>query len=505
MGTRADIHPPPSTVSPLPRSAGLALAAYGARRAYLAGIDAGAAHAAPSTRNDDDDDDDDDDDGGKVAPDAPDARSSRRPVADADAAVPSRSPARDPRPGTPPTATPPPTTPPRDLAPPSDPSATPSPASSPPPFGAAYASTPPASTLPTSRPARRDLDRDIIPTSCATPSRTSKSATATTTTTTTSASASLDAVAAFDLDAVAESKRWFHFEAPPGVGVWPVPYTSRGCPKDAARAIVVTLDDAPAAAAAGAACAREVTRALGEADVACFAVSRGSYHVPVFHLSLPSEPISDPTAIPSRDGDGDVPGDGGVSRARSANPSVSLATAPLKAIGERFVPDHPREEALAASALRAAARAPRESPRDGDKTGDGSTVSTSSTLSLEVDRVAMSSDGALEMFFRDPDGSLAAARASLREVFPGAPSSSSSSFASFASPSIGRCVLLRAFPRTSTALAEGRNGRSLADAKAACARWTARLAGTRVAARRAWLVREERFESLDGPKRSLEL
>ena len=321
-------------------------------------------------------------------------------------------------------------------------------------------------------------------------------------------------MAAFDLDAVARSERWFHFEAPPGVGVWPVPYTSRGCPKDAARAIVVTLDDAPAAAAAGAACAREVTRALGEADVACFAVSRGSYHVPVFHLSLPSEPISDPTAIPSRDGDGDgdvpgdVPGDGGVSRARSANPSVSLATAPLKAIGERFVPDHPREEALAASALRAAARALRESSRDGNETGDGSTVSTSSTLSLEVDRVAMSSDGALEMFFRDPEGSLAAARASLREVFPGAPSSSSSSsssVASSASPSIGRCVLLRAFPRTSTALAEGRNGRSLADAKAACARWTARLAGTRVAARRAWLVREERFESLDGPKRSLEL
>ena len=439
------------------------------------------------------------------APDAPDASSSRRPVADADAAVPSHSPARDNPPADPPPTTSPPTTSPptalpRDLA---SPSATPPPASSPPPFGATYASTPPASTVPTSRPARRDLDRDIIPSSRATPSRVSTSATAatTTTTTTTSASSALDAVAAFDLDAVARSERWFHFEAPPGIGVWPVPYTSRGCPKDAARAIVVTLDDAPAVAAAGAACAGEVTRALGEADVSCFAVSRGSYHVPVFHLSLPSNPVSDPTAIPSGDGDGD--GDGEHSRARSANPAVSLATAPLKAIGERLVTDHAREEALAATALRAR-NGVGDRSRDGDGGGDKSPVSTSSTLSLEVDRVAMSSDGALEMFFRDPEGSLAAARASLRDVFPGAPSASSSS-SSHATPSIARCVLLRAFPRTSTALAEGRNGRSLADAKAACARWTARVAGTRVAARRAWLVREERFESLDGPKRSLEL
>ena len=367
----------------------------------------------------------------------------------------------------------------------------------PPPFGAAYATTPPASTGPTSRPARRDLDRDIIPSSRATPSRVSASATAATTATTTTiaASSALDAVAAFDLDAVARSERWFHFEAPPGIGVWPVPYTSRGCPKDAARAIVVTLDDAPAVAAAGAACAGEVTRALGEADVSCFAVSRGSYHVPVFHLSLPSNPVSDPTAIPS--------GDGEHSRARSANPAVSLATAPLKAIGERLVTDHAREEALAATALRAR-NGVGDRSRDGDGGGDKFPVSTSSTLSLEVDRVAMSSDGALEMFFRDPEGSLAAARASLRDVFPGAPSASSSS-SSHATPSIARCVLLRAFPRTSTALAEGRNGRSLADAKAARARWTARVAGTRVAARRAWLVREERFESLDGPKRSLEL
>ena len=85
---RADIAPP-SAVSPLSRSAGLALAAYGARRAYLAGIDAGAAAAsaaAAAASNETRDDDDDDECGD--APDAPDASSSRRPVADADAAVP---------------------------------------------------------------------------------------------------------------------------------------------------------------------------------------------------------------------------------------------------------------------------------------------------------------------------------------------------------------------------------------------------------------------------------
>jgi hypothetical protein len=45
----------------------------------------------------------------------------------------------------------------------------------------------------------------------------------------------------------------------------------------------------------------------------------------------------------------------------------------------------------------------------------------------------------------------------------------------------------------------------LADVNAACARWSARLEGAKVKVSRAWLVREERFSSLDGPKQSFKL
>ena len=47
--------------------------------------------------------------------------------------------------------------------------------------------------------------------------------------------------------------------------------------------------------------------------------------------------------------------------------------------------------------------------------------------------------------------------------------------------------------------------RVLADVNAACARWSARLEGAKVKVSRAWLVREERFSSLDGPKQSFKL
>ena len=102
-----------------------------------------------------------------------------------------------------------------------------------------------------------------------------------------------EANGAFDPVAVADAARWFHFEPPPGVGVWPVEYTKLGLPAGCTRLVVLMLEDAPAVAAAGAACAREVMRAMR--GVGCFNVSRGAYHVTVFFLSLPTDPVEDPT------------------------------------------------------------------------------------------------------------------------------------------------------------------------------------------------------------------
>ena len=66
------------------------------------------------------------------------------------------------------------------------------------------------------------------------------------------------AARAFDATAVAEVKRWFHFEEPPGVGVWPIPYTKMDLPRDCTRLVVFMLEDAPAVAAAAARASREV-------------------------------------------------------------------------------------------------------------------------------------------------------------------------------------------------------------------------------------------------------
>ena len=134
-----------------------------------------------------------------------------------------------------------------------------------------------------------------------------------------------EANGAFDPVAVADAARWFHFEPPPGVGVWPVEYTKLGLPAGCTRLVVLMLEDAPAVAAAGAACAREVMRAMR--GVGCFNVSRGAYHVTVFFLSLPTDPVEDPTGENGKKSRGGAVG---------------------------FHPDHDAEEAAVHDALRGA-------------------------------------------------------------------------------------------------------------------------------------------------------
>ena len=291
----------------------------------------------------------------------------------------------------------------------------------------------------------------------------------------------------FAMAEVDETKRWFHFEDPPGVGVWPLPYTQLGLPKDCTRLVVLSLVDAPAVAAAGAACAREMVKLLGPCGAACFTVPRNAYHVSVFFLSLPTDPVADPLSARA-DADASKLADARFPNKNETSAfNVSLASAPLRRIGGRFQPALEDEARAAETAARTAAFSTKN---------DEDFLKTPRVVTLTVDRVALVKSGALLLLFRDPNGDLARFRDELRTAFPSAPTKQ---------PTIAHCTLLRAFPETSDALTSGSSGRALADAKALCARWTARVRGTRVRVDRAWLVREERFSSIDGARRAFKM
>ena len=290
----------------------------------------------------------------------------------------------------------------------------------------------------------------------------------------------------FAMAEVDETKRWFHFEDPPGVGVWPLPYTQLGLPKDCTRLVVLSLVDAPAVAAAGASCAREMVKLLGPCGAACFTVPRNAYHVSVFFLSLPTDPVADPLSARADADAGELADARFPNKNETNSLNVSLASAPLRRIGGRFQPALEDEARAAETAARTAAFSEN----------DEDFLKTPRVVTLTVDRVALVKSGALLLLFRDPNGDLARFRDELRTAFPSAPTKQ---------PTIAHCTLLRAFPETSDALTSGSSGRALADAKALCARWTARVRGTRVRVDRAWLVREERFSSIDGARRAFKM
>jgi hypothetical protein len=183
--------------------------------------------------------------------------------------------------------------------------------------------------------------------------------------------------------------------------------------------------------------------------------------------------------------------------------SLDLDVAPLTAVHGRFAPDHDAEEAALRAALEGAdAESDFESGSNPNPNADpnpkprkGRLPLPRGPVELEVDRVAFASSGALLLMFRDPAGRLGALREALREVFPGAPARQSA---------IAHCTLLRAFPDAPDQACRA-GTRAGADVVAACKRWSATLRGTKVVVGRAWLVREERFSSVDGAKTAFKL
>ena len=183
--------------------------------------------------------------------------------------------------------------------------------------------------------------------------------------------------------------------------------------------------------------------------------------------------------------------------------SLDLDVAPLTAVHGRFAPDHDAEEAALRAALEGAdaesdvagGSNPNPNPNPNAGARKGRLPLPRGPVELEVDRVAFASSGALLLMFRDPAGRLGALREALREVFPGAPARQSA---------IAHCTLLRAFPDAPDQACRA-GTRAGADVVAACKRWSARLRGTKVVVGRAWLVREERFSSVDGAKTAFKL
>ena len=114
-----------------------------------------------------------------------------------------------------------------------------------------------------------------------------------------------------------------------------------------------------------------------------------------------------------------------------------------------------------------------------------------------MDRVALVKSGALLLLFRDPNGDLARFRDELRTAFPSAPTKQ---------PNIAHCTLLRAFPETSDALTSKSSG-ELWRTPRRCARGADECmrGNARVRVDRAWLVREERFSSIDGARRAFKM
>jgi hypothetical protein len=187
--------------------------------------------------------------------------------------------------------------------------------------------------------------------------------------------------------------------------------------------------------------------------------------------------------------------------------SLDLDVAPLTAVHGRFAPDHDAEEAALRAALEGAdAASDFAGGSNPNPNADANPNPNAGTprrrlplprgpVELEVDRVAFASSGALLLMFRDPAGRLEALREALREVFPGAPARQSA---------IAHCTLLRAFPDAPDQACRA-GTRAGADVVATCKRWSARLRGTKVVVGRAWLVREERFSSVDGAKTAFKL
>jgi len=261
------------------------------------------------------------------------------------------------------------------------------------------------------------------------------------------------AFAAQGLDKRALSPRqFFYFATYPEVGVWPQKYAAvDGFARDCARLVILSLEDAPAIAAAVQQSTRELVTMLG-GKLDAFTPGRANLHVSMFHLSRTHEYIKPPVAF--------AVDDAVRNGTKRLIPHVS-STAPSEAIKY--------EESAVADALRGAG-----------------------PVTLEVDRVCVAPSGCLLLCFNDVNGDAQNVRERLRDNAIGAARAQNETV---------HCTLARLFPKDDAALSNA----MVRDMNALCARWTARLRGARMVARNVVYVVEERYGFCDGHRTRISL
>ena len=243
-------------------------------------------------------------------------------------------------------------------------------------------------------------------------------------------------------------RKFFSFGRFPEAGVWPLRHADCGLPKDCARLVILTMDDAPAIAAAVQGATRELMRLVG-GKMDAFAPGRPELHVTLFHVSRTFDYVQPPAAFAIED----AVGGGTRTLPRDARVEDALAY----------------EESAIADAVR----------------GCG-------PCELEVDRVCVAPSGCLLLCFADVHGAVQNIRERLRNKVVGASRRQNDTV---------HCTLARLFPKEDARL----DDETIRAINAMCAKVTSSLRGARFRAQAVTYVVEERFGLVDGRRSRIQL
>lgn len=243
-------------------------------------------------------------------------------------------------------------------------------------------------------------------------------------------------------------RKFFSFGRFPEAGVWPMRHAECGLPKDCARLVILTMDDAPAIAAAVQGTTRELMRLVG-GKMDAFAPGRTELHVTLFHVSRTFDYVQPPAAFAIED----AVGGGTRTLPRDARVEDALAY----------------EESAIADAVR----------------GCG-------PCELEVDRVCVAPSGCLLLCFADVHGAVQNIRERLRDKVVGASRRQNDTV---------HCTLARLFPKEDARL----DDETVRAINAMCAKVTSSLRGARFRSQAVTYVVEERFGNVDGRRSRIQL
>ena len=243
-------------------------------------------------------------------------------------------------------------------------------------------------------------------------------------------------------------RKFFSFGRFPEAGVWPRRYADCEMPKDCARLVILTMDEAPAIVAAVQGATRELMRLVG-GKMDAFAPGRPELHVTLFHVSRTFDYVQPPAAFAIED----AMGGGTRTLPRDARIEDAIAY----------------EESAIADAVR----------------GCG-------PCELEVDRVCFAPSGCLLLCFADVHGAVQNIRERLRDKVIGASRRQNDTV---------HCTLARLFPKEDARL----DDETVRAINMMCAKVTSSLRGARFRAQAVTYAVEEHFGLVDGRRSRIQL